>query len=82
MLRTIFELVVGILCLGIPFLFMDRPRYHGHFDMEGSHLPESTTPLFVIGACACLVVRFPHLSMLTLRLSCNRFSLQSSLAPR
>ncbi|KIJ09037.1 hypothetical protein PAXINDRAFT_102374 [Paxillus involutus ATCC 200175] len=35
--------------------FVDRARYNGHFDVEGSHVPESTTPLFVIGACACLV---------------------------
>ncbi|KAG6373949.1 hypothetical protein JVT61DRAFT_6113 [Boletus reticuloceps] len=48
-IRTIIELLLGILCLGIPFLFADRVRYHGHFDVEGSHLPESTTPLFVIG---------------------------------
>lgn len=39
---------------------MDRARYHGQFDVEGSHLPESTTPLFIIGGCACLVVRFPN----------------------
>lgn len=40
-------------------MFVDKARYNGQFDVEGSHLPESTTPLFVIGACACLVVRFP-----------------------
>ncbi|KAH0840360.1 hypothetical protein J3R83DRAFT_1383 [Lanmaoa asiatica] len=55
MFRKIFELLLGVLCLGIPFLFADRARYHGHFDVEGTHLSESTTPLFVIGACACLV---------------------------
>ncbi|KIJ07455.1 hypothetical protein PAXINDRAFT_19360 [Paxillus involutus ATCC 200175] len=53
--RTIMEILIGILCLGIPFMFVDRARYNGHFDVEGSHVPESTTPLFVIGACACLV---------------------------
>lgn len=66
--RTIFEFLLGILCLGIPFLFVDKARDHGHFDIEGSHLPESTTPLFVIGACACLVVRFLSF-VLTSRLS-------------
>ena len=60
-LRTVIEFFLGILCLGIPFLFADRARYNGHFDVEGSHLPESTTPLFVIGGCACLVVRFPSI---------------------
>ncbi|KAF8555574.1 hypothetical protein OG21DRAFT_856431 [Imleria badia] len=54
-LRTIFEFLLGVLCLGIPFMFVDKARYNGQFDVEGSHLPESTTPMFVIGACACLV---------------------------
>ncbi|KIJ11001.1 hypothetical protein PAXINDRAFT_85218, partial [Paxillus involutus ATCC 200175] len=53
--HTIVGILIGILCLGIPFMFVDRVRYNGHFDVEGSHVPESTTPLFVIGACACLM---------------------------
>ncbi|KIJ11004.1 hypothetical protein PAXINDRAFT_85177, partial [Paxillus involutus ATCC 200175] len=54
-LHTIVQILIGILCLGIHFTFVDRARYNGHFDVEGNHVPESTTPLFVIGACACLV---------------------------
>ncbi|KIJ06865.1 hypothetical protein PAXINDRAFT_19933, partial [Paxillus involutus ATCC 200175] len=53
--RTIVEILIGILCLGIPFMFVDRVRYNGHFNVEGSHVPESTTLLFIIGACACLM---------------------------
>jgi len=30
-LRTVLEIVVGMLCLGIPFLFVDRARYSSHF---------------------------------------------------
>ncbi|KAG6332906.1 hypothetical protein ID866_6184 [Astraeus odoratus] len=55
MLRTVLEIVVGILCLGIPFLFVDRARYTSHFDVEGNTAPPSSAPLFIVGACACLV---------------------------
>ncbi|KAG9317911.1 hypothetical protein JVU11DRAFT_2142 [Chiua virens] len=72
-LRTLFELFLGAVCLGIPFLFVDKARYHGHFDVEGSHLPESTTPLFVIGACACLVVRFLNASPVHMLIWVNSF---------
>ncbi|KAL4076495.1 hypothetical protein J3A83DRAFT_4357484 [Scleroderma citrinum] len=54
-LRTLLEIIMGILCLGIPFLFVDRARYSGHFDVENNTAPPSSAPLFVIGACACLV---------------------------
>ena len=56
-LRTVLEIVVGILCLGIPFLFVDRARYSSHFDVENNTAMPSSAPLFVIGACSCLVVR-------------------------
>ncbi|KAG6373906.1 hypothetical protein JVT61DRAFT_6059 [Boletus reticuloceps] len=95
-IRTILELLFGILCLGIPFLFEDRARYHGHFDVEGSHLPESTTPLFVIGACACLVsaivlsasvtlMSFPGLDSITrigglVAITCSVLSMVTSFA--
>ncbi|KAI6043664.1 hypothetical protein EDC04DRAFT_3138304 [Pisolithus marmoratus] len=55
MLRTGIEIVIGILCLGIPFLFVDRARYSGHFDVEGNASTQSSAPLFVVGACTCLV---------------------------
>ena len=47
-LRTVLEIVIGILCLGILFLFVD---------VENNTATPSSAPLFVIGACACLVVR-------------------------
>lgn len=55
MLRTTVEILIGILCLGIPFLFVDRARYSGHFDVEGNASTQSSAPLFVVGACTCLV---------------------------
>ncbi|KAG6327642.1 hypothetical protein ID866_11447 [Astraeus odoratus] len=55
MLRTVLEIVSGILCLGIPVLFVDRAIYISHFNVEGNVAPPSSTPLFIVGACACLV---------------------------
>ncbi|KIN94044.1 hypothetical protein M404DRAFT_941651, partial [Pisolithus tinctorius Marx 270] len=55
MLRTAVEILIGILCLGIPFLFVDRARYSGHFDVEGNASMQSSAPLFVVGACTCLM---------------------------
>ncbi|KAI6000178.1 hypothetical protein F5J12DRAFT_724187, partial [Pisolithus orientalis] len=52
MLHMVVEILIGILCLGIPFLFVDQTRYSSHFDVKGNYVP-----LFVIGACTCLVVR-------------------------
>ena len=57
LLRAALEIVVGVLSLGIPFLFIDRARYTSYFDMENNTTTPSSTPLFVIGACACLAVR-------------------------
>ncbi|KAI6159934.1 hypothetical protein EDD17DRAFT_869555 [Pisolithus thermaeus] len=54
MLRTAVEILIGILCLGIPFLFVDRARYSGHYDVEGNASTQSSAPLFVVGACTCL----------------------------
>lgn len=45
---------MSVLCLGIPYLFMDRTAPH-RLDEEGG-LRGSQGPLLVIGACACLVV--------------------------
>ncbi|KAI6143945.1 hypothetical protein BKA82DRAFT_3983509, partial [Pisolithus tinctorius] len=55
MLHMAVEILIGILCLGIPFLFVDRARYSGHFDVEGNASMQSSAPLFVVGACTCLV---------------------------
>ncbi|KAI5996832.1 hypothetical protein F5J12DRAFT_785259 [Pisolithus orientalis] len=40
MLCMAVKILIGILCLGIPFLFMDRVRYSGHFDVEGNYKAE------------------------------------------
>ena len=56
-LRMVLETIVGILCLGISFLFIDRARHSSHFDAKNNTARPSSAPLFVIGACACLVVR-------------------------
>ncbi|KAI6028799.1 hypothetical protein F5J12DRAFT_807775 [Pisolithus orientalis] len=55
MLRTAIEVLIGILCLGIPFLFVDRARYSGHFDVERNSSAQSSVPLFVVGTCSCFV---------------------------
>ncbi|KAI5995748.1 hypothetical protein F5J12DRAFT_726048 [Pisolithus orientalis] len=60
MLCMAVEILIGILCLGIPFLFVDRVRYSSHFDVEGNVSMQSSVPLFVISACTCLVVRVNH----------------------
>ncbi|KAI5984980.1 hypothetical protein F5J12DRAFT_936300 [Pisolithus orientalis] len=73
MLCMVVEILIGILCLGIPFLFMDRARYSGHFDVEGNVSMQSSAPLFVIGACTfCIIlstsvtlISFPGLDGIT-----------------
>ncbi|KAH7922566.1 hypothetical protein BV22DRAFT_1017033 [Leucogyrophana mollusca] len=52
--RTIVDILVGILCLGIPLLFVDRARYN-HIDAESGVASHHGGPLFLAGACACLV---------------------------
>ncbi|KAH7906127.1 hypothetical protein BJ138DRAFT_666876 [Hygrophoropsis aurantiaca] len=52
--RTIVDIFVGILCLGIPLLFVNRARY-AHIDAEGGVMAHHSGPLFLAGACACLV---------------------------
>ncbi|KAG6330518.1 hypothetical protein ID866_8569 [Astraeus odoratus] len=55
MLRTVLEIVISILCLDIPLFLVDRAIYISHFNVEGNVVPPSSTPLFIVGACACLV---------------------------
>ncbi|KAI5998413.1 hypothetical protein F5J12DRAFT_784984 [Pisolithus orientalis] len=57
MLCMVVKILIGILCLGIPFLFMDQARYSGHFDVEGNASTQSHVPLFVISACTCLMYK-------------------------
>ncbi|KAG1807296.1 uncharacterized protein BJ212DRAFT_757624 [Suillus subaureus] len=53
--RMIADILTGILCLGIPFFLVDRSDYGGHLDLEGNIVSNSGGPLFLAGACACLV---------------------------
>lgn len=53
--RMIVDIITGILCLGIPFFLVDRSNYGGHVDLEGNVVSNSGGPLFLAGACACLV---------------------------
>ncbi|KAG1859317.1 hypothetical protein DFJ58DRAFT_840189 [Suillus subalutaceus] len=53
--RMIADILTGILCLGIPFFLVDRSNYGGHVDLEGNIVSNSGGPLFLAGACACLV---------------------------
>ncbi|KAF7984725.1 hypothetical protein HWV62_11654 [Athelia sp. TMB] len=50
--RVIFDFIVSLVCLGIPYMFLERSS-HLHTDIEsGLHSPG---PMLVIGACSCLV---------------------------
>ncbi|KAG0695996.1 hypothetical protein DFH29DRAFT_244339 [Suillus ampliporus] len=53
--RMIVDIITGILCLGIPFFLVDRSSYGGHLDLEGNVMSNSGSPMFLAGACACLV---------------------------
>jgi hypothetical protein len=46
---------VGFICLGIPYLFVDRAHHHQVDEEGGLH---SAGPMLVIGACSCLAVSF------------------------
>ncbi|KAI0337961.1 hypothetical protein BDW22DRAFT_1338908 [Trametopsis cervina] len=50
--RAFADVIMSILCLGIPYLFMDRSSRH-HIDEESGM--RSQGPVLIIGACACLV---------------------------
>ncbi|EPQ58857.1 hypothetical protein GLOTRDRAFT_69836 [Gloeophyllum trabeum ATCC 11539] len=50
--RTLFDFVVSVVCLGIPYIFMDRTS-HRRLDEE-SNL-RNAGPMLMIGACACLL---------------------------
>lgn len=52
-IRTISDFLIGIICLGLPWLFVERSNHH-QIDIEsGLH---TAGPMLVIGACSCLVV--------------------------
>ncbi|KIM38706.1 hypothetical protein M413DRAFT_29942 [Hebeloma cylindrosporum] len=52
--RTVFDFLVSCLCLGIPYLFLERGRLSSRMDEESGALP-SASPMVIIGACTCLV---------------------------
>jgi len=50
--RAFMDVIMSILCLGIPYLFMDRTSHHRIDEESGMR---SQGPILIIGACACLV---------------------------
>ncbi|KII94553.1 hypothetical protein PLICRDRAFT_98675 [Plicaturopsis crispa FD-325 SS-3] len=50
--RAAFDFVVSVVCLGIPYIFMNRSHFH-RVDEEGGL--QSAGPMLVVGACACLI---------------------------
>lgn len=51
--RLLPDFFVGLICLGIPYLFAERTHYH-RMDLENN--THSPAPVLVIGACSCLSV--------------------------
>ncbi|KAI0320266.1 hypothetical protein OF83DRAFT_1105870 [Amylostereum chailletii] len=52
--RKAVDLAVSAVCLGIPYLFLDRSRHH-RIDAE-SGLRSSAGPMIAVGAVACMIV--------------------------
>ncbi|KAF8967511.1 hypothetical protein BDZ97DRAFT_1755936 [Flammula alnicola] len=52
--RAMFDFLISCLCLGIPYLFLERARLSSRVDQE-SGMFRNGSPLIVIGACTCLV---------------------------
>ncbi|KAH8092509.1 hypothetical protein BXZ70DRAFT_898238 [Cristinia sonorae] len=50
--KFFFDIIMSILCLGIPYLFVGRSQ-HQRIDEEGGI--RSPGPMVMVGACACLV---------------------------
>ncbi|KAF8633517.1 hypothetical protein AX17_004430 [Amanita inopinata Kibby_2008] len=50
--RVIIDFMISCLCLGIPFFFLDRTREHRLDEESGMR---SAAPMFVIGACTCIM---------------------------
>ncbi|PFH45166.1 hypothetical protein AMATHDRAFT_78084 [Amanita thiersii Skay4041] len=51
-LRIILDWTISVLCLGIPFFFMDRTHHHRLDEESGIR---SAAPIFIIGACSCIM---------------------------
>ena len=69
--RALFGIVISCICPDIPYLILERARLNGRSTDEESGLLRSPSPLFIIGACTCLMVSpfFP----------CNGFKTSFSL---
>ncbi|KAI0658603.1 hypothetical protein C8Q70DRAFT_917273 [Cubamyces menziesii] len=50
--RAALDFLVGCLCLGIPYIFLTRTRYHSFDEESGLH---TAGPMLMLSACACLV---------------------------
>lgn len=50
--RALFDLVLSCVCLGIPYIFFERNQQHRLDEESGLR---SSAPMFVIGACTCLI---------------------------
>ncbi|EAU87242.2 hypothetical protein CC1G_12460 [Coprinopsis cinerea okayama7 len=56
--RAFFDLVISIICLGLPYLFIDRSRIGGRSDEEHGTLGSpmrSHGAILIMGGCACLM---------------------------
>ncbi|KAF9476779.1 hypothetical protein BDN70DRAFT_949891 [Pholiota conissans] len=51
--RALFDFVVSCLCLGIPYLFLERARLSARGDSESGAFRSNS--VIIIGACTCLV---------------------------
>ena len=69
--RAILDFVIGCLCLGIPYLFVNR-THSSSFDEESGLY--SAGPMLMICACACLVVSTRTLSLPGILLLMHRAS--------
>jgi len=53
-LRTAGDFIISFVCLGLPYLFLER-SHHQRFDTEGG-VRNNAGPMLVVGALACLIV--------------------------
>ncbi|KAF8505744.1 hypothetical protein F5888DRAFT_1604830, partial [Russula emetica] len=52
-LRTAGDFIVSFVCLGLPYLFLER-SHHQRFDTEGG-VRNNAGPMLIVGALACLI---------------------------
>src|SRR5260221_3440047 len=54
--RAFFDFIISCICLGIPYFFLERVRLSGRSSDQESGLLRGPAPIFIIGACTCLMV--------------------------